>query len=184
METLMEDKKHDTFSETGIRDAIRKNTIYKKYRWTIVDNDKDPMIVVIEPTVVSKKGGCSVVLELDNVKSKITNHFNSVNVTTQELKMNANAVKKMITSKTLYNNHYYIYLDDCTPELLKTYDTELFKYVPKCAIRIKAIHPETKQEQCFPSLYHAREFCKVHHKTVRKAITEKTILNGFYWELI
>jgi hypothetical protein len=98
--------------------------------------------------------------------------------------MNANTVKKMITSKTLYNNHYYIYLDDCTPELLTTYNTELFKYVPKGAIRIKAIHPETKQEQCFPSLYHAREFCKVHHKTVRKAITEKSILNGFYWELI
>ena len=183
METLMENKKYDTFSETGIRDAIKNNTIYKKYRWMFVDNDKNPMIVHnIQPTIISKKSGCSVILELNRDKSAITKHFNSINVATQELRMSAHSVKKMIETANLYNNHYYIYLNNCTPELLDTYDTKVFKYVPKCAIKIKCIHPETKQEQFFPSLQHAREFCKVHHKTVHKAINEKKLLNGFYWE--
>lgn len=185
METLMEEERYNTFSETGIRDSVKNNTIYKRYRWAIVDNELDPMIVHnIQPTIISKKGGCSVILELNNIKSVITRHFNSINTTTQELKMTASALKKIITTKALYSNHYYIYLDDCTPELLQTYDNELIKYVPKCAIKIKAIHPHTKEEHHFPSLQHAREFCKVHHKTVHKAIAEKKILNGFYWELI
>jgi phage anti-repressor protein len=185
METLMENKKYDTFSETGIRDSIKNNTIYKKYRWMFVDNDKNPMIVHnIQPTIISKKGGCSVILELNRDKSTITKHFNSINVATQELRMSAHSVKKMIETANLYNNHYYIYLNNCAHELLETYDTKVFKYVPKCAIKIKCIHPETKQEQFFPSLQHAREFCKVHHKTVHKAINEKKLLNGFYWEFV
>ena len=185
MESLMEDRKYDSFSETGLRDAIKKNTIYKKYRWMIVDNDKDSMIIDdIKPTVVSKKAGCNVVLELNNDKSIIVRHFISVNTMTQELKISAHYSKEVICSEILHNNHYYIYLDDASPELLERYDTEILKYVPKSAIKIKSIHPETRQERIFPSLQHAHEFCKVHHKTLRKAIDQKTVLNGFYWELV
>ena len=150
-----------------------------------VDHDKDPMVVHnIQPTVVSKKAGCNVVLELNKDKSAITRHFNSVNVASQELKTNAHAVKKIIQTSKIYNDHYYIYLNDCTSELLDTYDTKVFNYVPKCAIKIKCIHPETKEEQIFPSLTHAYKFCKVHHKTVHKAINEKKLLNGYYWEFV
>jgi hypothetical protein len=185
METLMEEKKYDTFSETGVRDAIKNNTIYKKYRWMFVDNDKDPMIVHdIQPTVISKKGGCTVVLELNNEKSAITRHFISISVVSFELKINVHSIKKIIVNKKLYNNHYYIYLDECPCELLDKYDTKVFNYVPKCAIKVKSIHPETKEEQIFPSLTHAYKFCKVHHKTIYKAINEKRILNGYYWELL
>ncbi len=184
METLIEDRKYDCFSETGIREAIKNNTIYKKYRWMFVENDTDPFVVHnIKPNIISKKGGCSVVLELNNDKTIITKHFNSLNVTTQELKVSCSFVQKIIKTKQLYNNHYYIYLDDCPQYLLDTYDNELFKYVPKNAIKIKSIHPETREECIYPSLRHAYQFCKVHHKTVHKAIKEKKILNGFYWEL-
>ena len=187
METLMEDKKYDSFSETGVRTAIKNNTIYKKYRWMILDDDPNiNQLIVnnIQPTVQSKKSGCSVVLELNNDKSIINTHFISINVASQELKMSSSSIKKMITLKKLYNNHYYIYLDDALPELLDTYHTKVFKYVPKCAIKIKCINPETKEEKIFPSLKHACEFCKVHHKTVHKAIKEKKLLNGFFWELV
>jgi len=187
METLMEDKKYDSFSETGVRTAIKNNTIYKKYRWMILDDDPNiNQLIVhnIQPTVQSKKSGCSVVLELNNDKSIINTHFISINVASQELKMSSSSIKKMITLKKLYNNHYYIYLDDALPELLDTYHTKVFKYVPKCAIKIKCINPETKEEKIFPSLQHAREFCKVHHKTLHKAIKEKKLLNGFFWELV
>jgi hypothetical protein len=185
METLMEEKKYDVFSETGVREAIKNNTIYKKYRWMFVDNDKDPMIVHnIQPTVVSKKTGCTVVLELNNDKSAITRHFISLNVVALELKMHALSIKKIIVNKKLYNNHYYIYLEECPPKLLDKYDTKVFTYVPKGAVKVKCIHPETKEEQIFPSLTHAYKFCKVHHKTIYKAINEKTISNGYYWELI
>lgn len=183
METLMENKKYDTFSETGIRDSVKNNTIYKKYRWMIVEKDENPMIVNnIKPTVVSRKSGSSVILQLNNDKSLITKHFISINVATQELKMSSHSVKKLISCKKIYGNHYYIYLDDCPCELLDLYDTKVFKTVPKCAIKVKCIHPETNEEQSFPSLQHAREFCKVHHKTLHKAINEKKLLNGFYWE--
>jgi prophage antirepressor-like protein len=185
METLMEEKKYDVFSETGVREAIKNNTIYKKYRWMFVDNDKDPMIVHnIQPTVVSKKGGCTVILELNNDKSAITRHFISLNVLFFELKISKHSIKRIIVNKKLYNNHYYIYLDECPRELLDKYDTKVFNYVPKGAVKVKCIHPETKEEQIFPSLTHAYKFCKVHHKTIYKAINEKTILNGYYWELV
>jgi hypothetical protein len=184
MEHLIEDKRHDTFSETGIREAIKNNTIYKKYRWVLVEKDQDPdTIHDIQPTIISKKAGCTVILELDTTKTNITGHSNSLNVMSQTFKMTISNIKKIIENGTLYKDHYYIYLENCSPELLETYDTTLFKYVPKCAVKIKSIHPETKQEQIFPSLRHAYEFCKVHHKTVRKAIDEKKLLNGFFWEL-
>jgi hypothetical protein len=183
MDCLMEDKKYDAFSETGVRDAIRNNTIYKRYRWMIVDPDKNPMIVHdIQPTIESKKGGCSVVLELNSDKTVITRHFISISVASQELRTSPSIVKKMIEKNSLYNNHYYIYLRDCVPELLDGYETKVFEYIPKGAIRLKCINPETKEEKIFPSLKHARDFCKVHHKTVHKAINEKRLLNGFYWE--
>ena len=185
MDTLIEENKYNTFSETGIREAIRKNTIYKKYRWMIVDNDNDPNIIHnIQPTVISKKVASSVILELNNDKTEITRHFISINVASEELHINNHRVKKIISDKILSNNHFYIYLSDARPELLEKYDNEIFQYVPRSAIKIKCINPETKEEQIFPSLKHAREFCKVHHKTVHKAINEKKLLNGFYWELV
>jgi prophage antirepressor-like protein len=184
METLMEHNKYDCFSETGIRDAIKNNRIYKRYRWMFVDNDKDPMVIHnIQPTVQSKKAGCNIILELNKQKTMITNHYMSLNVSQQTLQMSVLQIKKLISNKTLYNDHYYIYLDDCTHELLQTYDNNLFKYVPKCAVKVKAINPETNEEIIFPSLSHAYKFCKVHHKTVRKAIDDKKILNGYYWKL-
>jgi hypothetical protein len=45
-------------------------------------------------------------------------------------------------------------------------------------MKIKAIHPETKQEQCFPSLICSVSF-KVHHRRRKVKITMQTILNGF-----
>lgn len=185
MDCLMEDKKYDVFSETGIRVAIKNNTVYKKYRWMIVEPDQNPMIVHdIQPTVESRKGGCVVVLELNIDKTAITRHFIAVSVAAQELQMNPRALQRMISKNTLYNNHYYIYLSDCIPELLDNYDTKVFEYIPKCAIKLKSVHPETKEEQIFPSLKHVRDFCGVHHKTIHKVINERRILNGFYWEYV
>ena len=109
MDTLIEENKYNTFSETGIREAIRKNTIYKKYRWMIVDNDNDPNIIHnIQPTVISKKVASSVILELNNDKTEITRHFISINVASEELHINNHRVKKIISDKILSNNHFYI----------------------------------------------------------------------------
>jgi hypothetical protein len=184
MESLMNENVNRTFSETGIRDAIKNNTIYKKYRWTFVKNGMNPSVVYdIQPNVITKKISY-VILELNEEKSEITKNFMSISVASQELKMDCRSIVKLIKEQKLYNGHYYIYLENAPKELLDKYDVNIFKFVPHSAVRVKSIHPETREERIFPSLAHAYKEYKVHHKTIHKAINDKTLLNGFYWELI
>jgi hypothetical protein len=51
-------------------------------------------------------------------------------------------------------------------------------------IKVKAINPLTKEETIFPNLRHAHDAFKIHHKTVHRAINEKRIANGHYWEYV
>jgi hypothetical protein len=185
MNTLMYENMSGSYSESGIKGAIKNNTIYKKSRWMIVEKDQDPNIVHdIKETVVSRTGGCKVVIVTNDDNSKIIGHYISLNVASSELKISSGRLKKIMEDKKIYNNNYYTYIENVSQDLLDNYETKIVKYVPKSAIRIKSINPITKEEREFPSLIHAYEFCNVHHKTIHKRIKEKKLLQGFYWSYV
>ena len=185
MESAIHSTHNSAFSETGIRDAIRENRVYKNFRWLFVENDQDPNVVHnIQQTVTTKRMSSSIIFELNDAKSTIMNHYLTLNIASATLKIPLATLRKIIIDNTKHMDHYYVYQEDCSQELLESYDKPLDKPLPKCSVAIKAINPETNEEIIFPSLRHAHDFCKIHHKTVRRAIEEKKLSHGFYWKLV
>jgi phage anti-repressor protein len=188
MQDLMYQHKHDTFSETGIRDAITDHKVYKKFRWMFIDNYLDQNVVHnISPTFEKKTGGCVTIYELNNEKTEILRHFNSFCVAVEYLKVNPHKARKIMKTNAMYNNKFYLYTSDCPKDSLEKYTKKVgdeIKYVPKSSIKIKAIDPNTKEEKIFQSLTHAHTVYKIHHKTVHRAIKDKRIVHGMYWEYV
>jgi phage anti-repressor protein/uncharacterized protein YjgD (DUF1641 family) len=179
METLL-NTEHDC-SETGIRTAIVENRIYKNYRWIFVNDNEQSQI---QPTVVSKKSGCMVVFEVNETRTEILNHFKSLGDFAKHLKISKCKARNIIDKKTKYNECYYIYYNDCKYSLIQKYPNEIPIHTPAGSIKVKSIHPLTKEETIFPSLKHAHDAYKIHHKTVHRAIEGKRIANGHYWEYV
>jgi hypothetical protein len=183
MEALLENKRH-LISETGIRDAIAESKVYNKYRWAFVEEGQDPEVVHnIEPTTNKKIFRYITVFELNSDKTKILRHFDSMSLARQELKIHISVLKKMLQEEIAYNNCYYITKENCPQNLIEAYNKP-HGFVPKGAVRLKAFDPKTGEEKIFPSMRHAYDFCKIHHKTVRRCINERKPYNGLYWEEI
>lgn len=163
-------------SETGLRNAIRDNRVYKDYRWVFEETK-------IEPTVTSKSYNIRIVFELDHDCTRILKHYPSFINFVESLNISQNLGRNILKNKTKYNDKYYIYYQEIEKALIDDYPHDVH-HTPGGVVKVKSIHPLTKEETIFPSLKHAHDVFKIHHKTVRRAINEKRIANGHYWEFV
>lgn len=187
METLLTNDTHSLLSETGIRSAIKENRVYKQFRWMFVTDDQDPQVVKdIAPTMVTKCGGVRVIYKLNESKTKILGYYKSLCVLAEDLQISVNRVRNIIRKQKHYicddQKVYFVYKDSCPEHLYMNY--KVVEYIPKGSIKVKTICPKTNTEVVYPSLKHAYNELKIHHKTVHKVIKEQRLSHGYYWDYV
>ena len=172
------------FQKSSLQVAIRDNRIYKGWRWNFVEKDEDPNIVNIQPTenYETKASIISTILQLNKDKTEIINTFHTKDFLAKELNLSKPKMKKIIQNEELHNDYYYIEHHKCSEELLKNYKKEINRKVPTNSIQIKQIHPITKEIVIFNSLTEIYIKFGVSSSTIKKAIENKLLNNGYLWE--
>jgi hypothetical protein len=108
------------YKTTSIKDAIRKNTIYKGYRWCYVEKNEDPKISKAIPNNKESKVVIPIV-QLNNDKNQIIKIYNTQEECYLNNGLTKHKLKEIIKNKNIYNNSYFLKIYDCDNELLETY---------------------------------------------------------------
>jgi len=172
------------FQKSGIQTAIKKNNIYKNYRWNFVEPDEDPTISKAQPTVELKNKPpiIDTILELNSHKTEIIDSYYTKDYIATKLKIGKLRIRKLIENGEMYNNHYYIEYNKCPQILLNNYKKPINRIIPSHSKLIKQIHPITKDTIIFNSLTEINIKFGICSKTILNAIDNKLVCSGYIWQ--
>lgn len=182
---LLRSEENKGCQKSGIQAAIKKNTIYKDYRWNFVNEGEDPNISKIGETKKIKKPSIiNTILELNSTKTEILESYHTKNHLLEKLKIGKNTLVNIIKNNTLYENKYYIEYHKCPQDLLDKYNKPLNRIIYPNAKKVKQIHPITKNTIVFNSLFEISNKFGICATTIKNAIKDKTVYNGYMWEFV
>jgi len=171
--------------KNGIQLAIKKNTIYKNYRWQFVEANDDPTISKAVPTVPIKKPSIiNTIVELNASKTEILDTYHTKNHLAKELKIGKLTMTNIIKDGKLYNDKYYIEYHKCPSELLNAYKKPINRLIRTHSKQIKQINPITKESIIFNTLSEISVKLGFASTTIQDAIETKTMWGGYMWEFV
>jgi phage anti-repressor protein len=181
---LLRDPTCITFQKSGIQNAVKKNYIYKGYRWNFVNPGENPNVVNIKDTVEfkNKVPNIETIVELNTDKSKILDTYATVNIIANKLGIAKTKMRKIIETSEKINNNYYVKISNCPIELLKNYNKPINKVISPHSKKIKQINPISKEVVIFDSLSDVYIKYGISSLTLIKVIQEKCIYQGSLWE--
>jgi hypothetical protein len=171
--------------KNGIQTAIKKNTIYKNYRWNFVEDGEDPTISRAEPTVSIKNPSIiNTIVELNESKTEILDTYHTKNHLAKKLKIGKLTMTNIIKNGKLYNDRYYIEYHKCPNELLNAYKKPINRIIRTHSKQIKQINPITKESIIFNTLSEISVKLGFASTTIQDAIETNTIWGGYMWEYV
>jgi hypothetical protein len=173
------------YLKSGIQDAIRRNAIYKGYRWCFVEKDEDPMISKVKPTDTNISSRITEpIVKINMTKDKIIDIYKNQEECFLNNGLTKSKLKELIKYQKVYHNFYFMKISDCNQTLLNKYNlsNELFKKNTNSK-SIIAINPLSKEEIIFNTITEIPIKLGGTESSINSAIKYKTIYNGYYWKL-
>jgi hypothetical protein len=182
----MSDLKEDINGSEHLKKAVKKKTIYKKFRWNLLDRDLDPYIKYdIGETVEVREQNTGFVAKLNNKKTTILNVYE-----TQESARIDNGYKSKspiclsIQDKTITQNHYYELYENLPDYMREIYENEhgtpsfiSGERIEKiCSIRNERVQLFRNKKDCYTR-------CKIGPITLNKYL-DKDSYKGFYYKTV
>jgi hypothetical protein len=181
-------KDNKTYDKQAIHNAIKNNTIYKGFRWLFVNHNENCNIVNdIKETVVSNQSETHIIVQLNKDKNEIINSFNSIKKMKQDFKIGDRRLHKTIDESLLYNDSYFIKLENCPQVLIDKYLSDGNKLASRTSPKskpIKKTNDITKEETIYKSITEAALQSGTSDKSITDSIKNKKLLKGFNWEYI
>lgn len=177
-------------SYTHIKYASRHRTIYKGYRWHLINsNDTLPFSAKeIGKTVGSneKKSGLVAMMTLD--KTKIMRVF----ILQKEAAQYCNTHTSLISNAIRYGSsaagYNWVCWDDLDIGLQEDFlkDNELPIVLKKSkGSRVQKINPQTGMIECeYPSITDATKEMKISVKTIKRSSSEDVAIGGWKWKIL
>ena len=168
--------------KSNIQNAIKKNLIYRNFRWNYVAKNENENNVNIQPTVHIKTKNTGVVCKLNILKNAILGTYPNKTILAKELNHNIRTIRRIVDNSELYCNNYYILYNKCPKELIENYTKPIIKNKPSYAKQIKRIDTKINEITIFNSLSEISSKMKVSNPSILKAIKNKKIYKGYLWE--
>jgi hypothetical protein len=177
-------------SYTHIKYASRHRTIYKGYRWHLINNnDTLPFSAKeIGKTTDSneKKTGLVAMMNLD--KTKIIQVF----LLQKEAAKYCNTHTSLISNAIRYGSsaagYYWVCWDDLDNVLQDSYlkDNNIPIIVKKTrGSLVQKINPQTNMVECeYPSITDATKEMKMSAKTIKRSSSEDIAIGGWKWKIL
>lgn len=176
------------YDKNCIQKAIKNNTIYKGYRWLFVENGNDFNIVKdIQPTIYSNQPEFNIILQLNRDKTEIIESYNGITLIKNKFNITSEKLNKIINEQKIFNDTFFIKINNCTPELLEKYqknnnDIMLVRTNPKSK-RVKQTNIQTNEEIIYKSITESSIKFGSTEKYINDAIKNNKTLNGYKFEI-
>ena len=110
---------NNTIKRPSINKAVTENTIYRSFRWLLVDRSLDPTIIhSIEPTREIKTQHIGYIAKLNLEKTEIINvYLDKKTASMLNGNVSASALDNPVKNQTLCHGYYYILYDECNEDL-------------------------------------------------------------------
>jgi len=177
-------------SQWGIKTNALNNTVYRDYRWYLIDPDAEWIQYEIPPTVERdvKSSASQYVAKLDKDKKRIENVYIS-----QAEAARANGIQRYQTvcdrvkSGKMYRKGkcYYMFFKDCSEELQSEFIAR--EQLPEMAYRdgkkISQLHPKTREVvRTFNSITDVRKHFCISHEKIKLACENGEKRKGYFWK--
>lgn len=179
-EAMNEDK---TIKRPSITKAINENTIYRGFRWLLVERNLDPNIIYsIEPTKQIQEQNLGYVAKLNFNKTEILNvYLDRKTASLSNGYKTPSALDNPVKNQTSANDHYYILYEKCNEELILNFEQ---KYGEPILYKngIGQYDENNILIKEFKCKYDCQKEMAMSDKTLRKALTTNILYNGYYYK--
>ena len=174
-------------SPSALKLAAKNNTIYKGFRWLLVDRNTTD-VPVPSPTIESRTQAIEYIAMIDIQQTKILNVFPSQ----KEAAMARNlagfsTISRAIKQKSISSGHYWNLFNRCSQEMRDEYlktNTLPEQHVKSNGISVIQIHPVTLEEITeYKSITEVLKKFQMSRVSLVKAVETNEIHNGFRWKM-
>lgn len=174
-------------SPSALKLAAKNNTIYKGFRWLLVDRNTTD-VPILPPTIESRTQAIEYIAMIDIQQTKILNVFPSQ----KEAAMARNlagfsTISRAIKQKSISSGHYWNLFSRCSQEMRDEYlktNTLPEQHVKSNGISVIQIHPVTMEEIAeYKSITEVLKKFQMSRVSLVKAVETNEIHNGFCWKM-
>jgi len=177
-------------SYTQIKKASQQKTIYLGYRWFLIPrNDSNPdKVKDIGETVDVREKKVGYIAMINLNKTKIINVFSNQKLASDYISQHPSALSTAIKYNTPLSGYHWFQWNNLDDEIKDKYlennTLPVNEIINQKGTTIERIDPDTNS--VIETLSSITEVCKkykISPKTIKKAITNHDILNGFFWQI-
>jgi prophage antirepressor-like protein len=182
----LRDTEHN-YDKHSIQNACKKHTIYKEFRWLFVEHGQNPNIVTdIKPTVKSNQPDLDIILQLNSSKTCIIDNYYGITLIKNKFKVSLPRLHKIINNDILFNDSYFVKINNCPVELLNNYKetNDLVIRTNSKSKKVKQINILSNEEITYSSISEASVKFGTTHKSITNCIKNNTNLNGYIWAYV
>jgi very-short-patch-repair endonuclease len=179
-----------TISYTGIKNAAKKNEIYKGYRWNLISrNELDPKKVFkLEESHIPRTKLERLVAMLNKDKTIVEKVFLQQKEAGEYIQKCASVISIAINHKTMVESQYFILWDMVEKPLQDKYLEQNKLPVLGHKLSGKQIQQiEPKTNKIIKTFFSITDLCnsfKISSKTAKKYAENNEIFKGFLWRFI
>lgn len=183
-------RENPAVSSNALKIASRERTIYKGFRWLLVDRTATE-IPKLEPTVIIRQQEIDYVAMLDVRQQTIEKVYSSQKEGALDnglANCGVSTISRAIKNGTKSCNRYWKMWKDCSKEMQEQYlktNSLPEKFVSKNALKVIQIEPKTKKE--VGVFYSKTEVLKKYQMGMTKlnqVCRDEEIYKGFIWKIV
>jgi prophage antirepressor-like protein len=174
-------------SPSALKLAAKNNTIYKGFRWLLVDRNMTD-VPILSPTVESRTQAIEYIAMIDIQQTKILNVFPSQKEAAIARNLAGfSTISRAIKQQSISSGHYWNLFNRCTEEMRDEYlklNSLPEQHVKSNGISVLQIHPVTHEEiTSYKSITEVLKKFQMSRVSLIKAAETNEIHNGFRWKM-
>jgi prophage antirepressor-like protein len=186
MEDFLKQNGFNKFKRPSIAKAIENNTVYKGFRWSFVDRNQDPHILVnLMVTKQTKARNLGYVAKLDQSKSKILAVYLDRKVAAAAHGLCRSALEKPVKTGRIHNGHYYMMYENVDSVLRQEFESSIGnELLPFKTKGVEQYDADNNLVRTYSSRQECHESFNIGDRSLNHAIASGMPYNGYVYKLI
>lgn len=168
---------------SGLKKAIKDNTVYNGYRWLYVDRNKNPNILENVPeTKVTRIQSLGYIAKVNIDKTEILNvYLDRKTAASENGYLSSSALDNPVKNGTIANGYIYMLYQNCDDNLREDFEENIGEII-LYKDGIGRYDSKNNLTNEFRSKEDCCLFLKMSDRTLRKALETKQLYNNYYYK--
>jgi hypothetical protein len=177
-------------SPSALKEACKKNTIYKYYRWLLVSRDiQKTTEIIVPPTVIAVSQNIEYIAMIDIKNTKIMEVFSSQKDAALSRNLAGySTISRAIKQDSISSGHYWKLFNNCSEDMRNCYlknNNLPEKYSKTSNVNVLQIDPITNKElHRYKSITEVLLKYQMSRLTLKKYSNNNEMHNNYKWKII